>query len=87
MQEDNENFKKATLRRIELLAKVGDALFEINNELKGETVYFLAHSALEEFKEEISKLELSSEVLAGIQKLINYLETKLKKRIAQHQNT
>lgn len=76
-----------TKKRIQLLAQVGHALFEINNEQQEDNVYYLALSSLDEFRKEIEKLELDLDSLEGIKKLADYLETKLKKRISQRQNT
>lgn len=76
-----------TKKRIKLLAQVGHALFEINNEQQEDNVYYLALSSLDEFRKEIEKLELDLDSLEGIKKLSDYLETKLKKRISQRQNT
>lgn len=76
-----------TKKRIKLLAQVGHALFEINNEQQEDNVYYLALSSLDEFRKEIERLELDIDSLEGIKKLADYLETKLKKRITQRQNT
>ncbi len=76
MQPDQE-----TLERIKNLAYVGNALYEISNEVAGNTDLFLAKDALGKFKVGIDSLGLQGEILKGMQNLIEYLDKKLDKRI------
>jgi hypothetical protein len=76
-----------TKKRFELLGRMGDALFQISNEAAGENEYFLAKSAIQEFESEVDKVELESNVLDGVKKVIRYIETKVEKRHRQAENT
>lgn len=70
-----------TLERIKNLAYVGNALFEISNEVGGNTDMYLAKDALQRYKEGLSKLTLPEDLAKGMANLIAYLDKKLDKRI------
>lgn len=70
-----------TIERIKNLAYVGNALFEISNEVGGNTDMYLAKDSLQKFKAGIEKLELPEDLAKGMQNLIAYLDKKLDKRI------
>ena len=77
MQPDPE-----TEKRIDHLANVGHMLDEVSNDNSEET-YFLAKSSLDAFASGLRELKLKPKTKEGMDKLINYLATKIEKRKRQ----
>lgn len=72
-----------TKARIRLLANVGKALTQITSERNEDTSYYVALESLNKFRQLIAELDLDYESIEGIQKLTEYLEKKVKKRMQQ----
>ncbi len=72
-----------TKKRFANLAIVGNYLYEISNENGEATDYFLAKTALSEFAQAVTKVDLLDSVRDGVEKLIKYLDTKIEKRKKQ----
>lgn len=72
-----------TKARIKNLSIVGKAISEITNENQGQTNIFLAKSALKQFEEGITKLNLDPESMEGMKSLIKYLDNMLNKQMSQ----
>lgn len=70
-----------TLLRIQNLALVGTAIAEESSESTFQTNQFVAKEALKRFQDGIKQLTLPPEVSVGIDRLVEYLDKKLDRRM------
>lgn len=71
----------ATVTRISNLAVVGKAMMQRANDNSFQTDFLLAKDALKNFEDGIKALQLDPESEHGMRDLIQYLRTKIEKRL------
>lgn len=67
-----------TKRRFQILAEVGEAIAEMSNGRGFETNLYLAEQGINNFLEEMDKLDLAPEVIQGMHNLMSTLKQLIK---------